>query len=110
MNKDNKAYQSYSHDQNRNCTCPNRDLPPPIPQSLPFPATAENRGKLKQWVLDRYASSAFNQCEHQQLPPMKDSPPIKLYVDPTAKPVGIHKARPVPIHWRDEVKADIDRA
>ena len=109
LNKDIEMYASYSSKNDRSCKCPDRELPPPIPQTLPFPATTENREKLKQWVLDRYASSAFNQCEHQQLPLMKDSPPIQLHVDPTAKPVAIHKPRPVPIHWRDKVLSELER-
>ena len=83
---------------NTGCTCPRRVLPPPVPETLPFPAIPENREKLKEWILKQYSSSAFNQCEHQPLPLMRDSPPIKLHVDPTAKPFAIHKPRPVPIH------------
>ena len=87
------------------CTCPGRELPPSVPKILPFPASPENREKLKGWILQHYASSAFNHCEHQPLPLMRDSPPINLHVDPNAKPIAIHKARPVPIHWREQVKA-----
>ena len=32
-----------------------------------------------------------------------------LMVDPEATPVTIHSPIPVPIHWRDEVKAGLDR-
>ena len=91
------------------CTCPRRELPPSVPKTLPFPAIPENCDKLKEWILKYYKASAFNQCEHQQLPLMKDAPPIKLHVDPKAKPFAIHKARPVPIHWRDQVKAELER-
>ena len=64
---------------------------------------------MGQWIIDKYASSAFNQCEHQPLPLMKGSPPIKLHVNPEAEPVAIHKARPVPVHWRDKVLAELER-
>ena len=40
---------------------------------------------------------------------MRDSPPIQLHVDPKAKPYAINKPHPVPIHWRDQVKAKLDR-
>ena len=110
-NKDVKLYDlDYASEiMSDNCTCPKRQLPPPVPIKLPFPATAENREKLKAWILETYAASAFNQCEHQPLPLMKGSPPIKLHIDGEAKPVAIHKARPVPIHWRDQVKKELDR-
>ena len=62
------------------CTCPKRQLPPSIPKSLPYPAKKENREKLKGWILEHYASSVFNQCEHQPLPLMCESPPIKLHI------------------------------
>ena len=39
---------------------------------------------------------------------MKDSPPCRLFVDQDAKPIAIHKSRPVPVHWQEEVKRDLD--
>ncbi|XP_071478837.1 uncharacterized protein [Diadema antillarum] len=89
------------------CTCPRRQLPPPPPTELPFPATEANRVKLQQYLLDYYQSSTFNTCEHQPLPLM-DSPPMKLMVDPDAEPVAHHTPVPVPLHWRDAVKAGLD--
>ena len=46
-----------------NCSCPVRTKPPPLPTSLPFPATEANRAALQNWILDRYRSSTFNTCE-----------------------------------------------
>ena len=69
--------------------CPKRTKPPPIPTSLPFPATEANREKLQRYLLDHYASSTFNTCEHQALPLM-DSPPMRLMIDPNATPVAHH--------------------
>ena len=91
-----------------NCSCPVRTKPPPLPTSLPFPATEANRAALQNWILDRYRSSTFNTCECQTLPLM-EGPPLELHVDPTAKPVAVHKPIPVPLHWQHEVKASIDR-
>ena len=107
--KDTVGSKNNSMPDSRVCTCPRRELPPAVPNTLPLPATPENREKLKDWILKQYASSAFNQCEHQPLPLMRDSPPIKLHVDPKAKPFAIHKSRPVPIHWREQVKAELER-
>ena len=63
---------------------------------------------LKEWLLNYYGSSAFNVCEHQPLPLMKGEP-LELHVDPTAKPVAIHKPALVPLHWQDKVYADLER-
>ena len=93
----------------RTCSCPARTSPPPPPTSLPFPPTAKNREKLKAWIEEYYGSSAFNQCEHQQLPLMTDLPPLQLHADPKAKPVAVHQPVSIPIHWVEQVKAELDR-
>ena len=114
-NKNEESYKFFTANNGKNkcskgaCVCPRRELPPPVPTALPYPAVPENRENIKNWILEHYSSSAFNQCEHQPLPLMKDSPPIKLHIDPNARPVAIHKPRPVPIHWRDQVKAELER-
>ncbi|XP_021365018.1 uncharacterized protein LOC110457888 [Mizuhopecten yessoensis] len=90
------------------CDCPTRQLPPPPPTKLPFPATTENVGHLKGYLLDHYKSSTFNTCEHQTLPLM-NGPPLKLMVDSNAKPVAHHTPVPVPIHWQGAVKAGLDQ-
>ena len=88
------------------CDCPVRSKPPPIPDQLPFPP--QEKGKLKDWLLARYASSTFNICEHQQLPTMSGEP-LQLFVDPNVKPHAVHMPAPIPIHFHQEVKAGIDR-
>ena len=90
------------------CHCPKRTEPPPLPTSLPYPATEANRGKLQQYLLDYYRPSTFNTCEHQTLPLM-DGPPMRLMIDPYATPTAHHSPIPVPLHWQDEVKAGLDR-
>ena len=64
---------------------------------------------MKQYILDRYAASAFNTCEHQPLPLMQNSPPLRLFVDENAKPVAVHTPAAVPIHWAEKVKAGLDQ-
>jgi len=85
-----------------------REPPPPLPSSIPFPATEENREKIQQFLLEYYSSSTFNICEHQILP-MMDVPPLRLMVDKNSKPVAAHKPIPVPLHWRDKIKDGLDR-
>ena len=94
--------------QNRSCDCPRRQLPPPKPEKLPFPATDDNRKKLEDWLLNYYRSSTFNTCEHQQLPLM-EGPPMRLMIDKNAEPTAHHTPIPVPLHWQDEVKAGLDQ-
>ena len=38
-----------------------------------------------------------------------DGPPMKLMVNPDAKPVARHSPVPVHLHWRDAVKEGLDR-
>ena len=96
---------------NIQCTCPRRPSEmPPLPTSLPpgLTATETDVLALKEWLLDYYGSTTFNTCEHQPLP-MTNCPPLKLFLNPDAKPVAIHKPAVVPIHWQDKVKADLER-
>jgi hypothetical protein len=90
------------------CTCTRRTTTPDPPE-LRYPATKENVAKIKAAILKHYASSCFNQCETQPLPLMTTAPPLRLNINPEAKPVACHKPRPVPIHWQKQVKADLDR-
>ena len=92
----------------RPCSCPTRSPHPPRPTGLPYPAIPENRARLEQHLLQTYASSSFNTCEHQPLP-MMAGPPLSLSIDPNAVPKPYHTPITVPIHWQDEVKAGLDR-
>ena len=91
------------------CGCPIRELPPEVPDAIPFAPVIENVPKLKEWILERYKSSSFNVCPHQPLPLVTSSPPMRLYMEESARPVAIHKAPPVPVHWEAQVKEAIDR-
>ena len=84
------------------CSCPKRQMPPPLPHSLPYPPTEENLDKLEKYLLDRYKSSTFNTCEHQLLPKMT-GPPMRIMTDPNCTPHVRHKPIPIPIHWQEEV-------
>ena len=94
--------------EENNCSCPPHQNPPPLPDTLPFPATEENRHRLEQWLLEYYKSSTFNVCEHQKLP-MMSGPPMKLLIDKEATPVAHHTPIPVPIYWQDQVKSGLDQ-
>ena len=90
------------------CGCPRRRLPPGKPAKLPFESTPENVERMKKWLRDRYHSSTFNQCPHQLLPRM-EGPPVSFHVSEDARPVKLNTPAPVPLHWQDKVKEDLDR-
>ena len=90
------------------CGCPLRAQPPPTPHELPFEATEENRQRIEEYLKTIYSSSTFNKCTHQPLP-MMQGPPMRLMIDPEAKPTAYHTPLPVPMHWMEEVKEDLDR-
>ena len=87
--------------------CKPRTPPPGRPAELPFDPIEKNVPDMKAWLLEHFASSTFNKCSHQPLP-MMDTVPLKLHIDPEAEPVAAYNARPVPIHLRDKVKAQLD--
>ncbi len=81
------------------CSCPQRAVTPTRPSQLPFPCIPANNGKMKKWLLDRYAASTFNTCPHRALPSM-EGPPIEIHIDPYAPPKVCHTPAPVPLHWQ----------
>ena len=97
-----------SEDDPDKCSCPVRAATPDPPKELPFPATKENIPRLKEYIINYYRDSAFNTCEQQPIPLMKGSPPMRLFVDKDAKPVAFHKPYPVPLHWQEAVKKQLD--
>ena len=94
-------------------TCPSgcvkRTPTPGLPSELPFPAVPENISKFEEYCKTTYASSVFNQCPHQTLPEMGDSPPLEIHVDPEAEPVAHLKTGFIPLHLYDQVMADLKR-
>ena len=89
------------------CGCLKR-VTAPDPPKIPFNATEQNRSALRDYLLNHYASSTFNTCEHQPLPLMH-GPPLELHVDPKARPFEMHTPTSVPIHWAEKVRSDLER-
>jgi hypothetical protein len=85
------------------CSCPKRTLPPGPPKQLPFEPIPENIGKMKEYLLDRYASSTFNKCPHHPIPVIP-GPPISIHVDPDATPVRCNTPSQVPLHYLEKVE------
>ena len=63
---------------------------------------------MKQWLLDRYASSTFNTCPHRALPCMS-GPPMEIHIDENAIPKVCHTPATVPLHWQKRVYDDLLR-
>ena len=107
--KTSAASQDTAEHQNQlaECGCPKRTTPPPI-YKPPFALIDSNREQIEQFLLSHYSSSTFNTCTHQKLPVMK-GPKMNLMVDKTVKPTAVQKAIPIPIHFVEQVKDDIDR-
>ena len=95
-------------DVEEQCECAPRTTTPERPGEIPFAATPENIPRLKEWLLQAFSSSAFNTCTHQPLQMMTGSPAGIKFKQGT-EPYAIHTPIPVPHHWKEQVKADIDR-
>jgi hypothetical protein len=96
-------------DRDKPCSCHTRALPPTTRAALPCAPTEANLARLKQFLMDSFASSTFNVCEHQTLPMLQSSPPLRLHVDPSAKPVAVHRPSAVPLHWQEPVLSGLKR-
>ncbi len=99
-----------SHVRNK-CGCLLRTEVPPMPDTIPFDPIAANLDKFENWFkYNYYASSAFNVCEHQEIPTISGPPlVIRHKNDEEPEPVAIHSPMPVAHHWKKKVKEDIDR-
>ena len=93
--------------QSGSCQCPRRGETPAPPQPA-HPTTMENRAQLEEQIKAHYSSSVFNQCGTQRLPEIT-GPPLKIFLKKGAVPQAVHKAIPVPIHWREEVRQELER-
>ena len=40
------------------------ELPPEVPDLIPYSPIEENITLLKEWILESYKSSSFNTCPH----------------------------------------------
>ena len=62
---------------------------------------------IEKFLLDYYASTAFNTFPHQPLNLM-NTPMMRLMIKEDATPVVHHNPIPIPLHWLDEIKAILD--
>ena len=90
------------------CNCPKRSPAPNRPSEIPYPPTPENVDKLRAWFVERYASSAFNKCTHQELMEMTGEP-MQIFFKDDAIPFAVHTPIRVPVHLEKPTKAGIDK-
>ena len=90
------------------CTCPVRTVVPYRPKELPYACVPSNNDRMKEWLLQTFASSTFNTCPHRPLPCMT-GPPVEIHLKDNASPKAVHKPAPVPVHWQDQVYKDLLR-
>lgn len=84
----------------------NKRIIPTRPECLPFPPTQENVPRLKKFILDSFASSAFN----TDAPfPALSGAPAQIHLKPNAVPFVRHNPIPVPDHYHEPVKKGLDK-
>lgn len=78
---------------------------PPKPEQIPYPPLKENTEKLKQYLIDSFKDTLFN----KSIPfPAMETKPVHIHLKPDAVPHAQHVPIPVPFHWKDQVKKDLD--
>ena len=89
--------------------CIERTPTPDRPSVIPYAPTPENIPALEKYLLDSFASSAFNMCTNQPLQGMTGIKMDIVFKTDGATPRPVYTPIPVPFHWKKQVKADLDR-
>ena len=79
---------------------------PPRPDAPPFLPTEENTSKLEIWLLDAFLKTTFN-TDIEPLPLMTGKK-HHIYITENAEPYITHSPIPIPHHWKEEVKRQLD--
>ena len=93
---------------NEKCNCPKRSPAPENVSEIPYPPIKENVEKIKDWILERYAASAFNRCTYQELNVMTGEP-MKINFKKDAVPHAVQTPIRVPINLEKRTKEGIDK-
>ena len=92
-------------------TCENTTMSPTTttlptrPTQLPYPPKPENIEKLKEFIVQKFSSSAFNT---ENILPVMDTQPAHKHLKKDAIPHACHTPIPILHHWKKEVKKSID--
>ena len=83
-----------------------RDLPPQCPKSLPYQPIPANVPLLMQYLLNAFATSAFNVSKPF---PKLSIPPVRIHLKPNyVIPSPAYTPALVADHWEEAVKASLD--
>ena len=78
-----------------------RDQLPECPHKIPFPPTENNVDRLKNWLLEQFANTAF---KNNGAFPLMSGPPAHIHLKEGATPKARHNPIPVPFYFKEPVK------
>ena len=78
---------------------------PERPSSLPYPATTKNIDNLKQHLIEKFKNTVFNNAGAF---PAMETPLAHIHLKPNATPYANHVPIPVPYHWKEQVRNDLE--
>ena len=79
-------------------------LPPEAPKQIPFAPTEENIPKLKKYIIDAFAASAFDRSPPF---PSMTTKTAHIHLKDNSIPAAQHTPIPVPIHWKETIKQQL---
>jgi transposase InsO family protein len=79
---------------------------PERPTALPFAATEENVPRLKKFLIETFEKTVFSRGTPFR---SMNCPPAHIHLKDDAQPHAVHIPYTIPIHYRDEVKRQLDR-
>ena len=78
---------------------------PVRPNSIPFAATEENVPKLREHLVKEFSSVFTKSTPFAAM----NCKPVHIHLKPDAIPFATHTPIPIPLNWKEEVKANIDK-
>ena len=79
---------------------------PMRPKIIPYPPIENNVTKLKQWLVENFADTAFN----REAPfPVMSGPPAHIHLKDNPIPKAKHNPIPIPLHFKEKVKELLDK-
>ena len=80
---------------------------PKRPDHLSYPATIDNIQNLENWFLNEFSSTTFNVSKYPL--PLMSAPKQHIHLKSNAIPHACHTPIPVPHHWKQKVKEQLDQ-